>query len=89
MPYQLIDISVAEKHPHPRLANRINGRVRAVLNEERDGAIYPHELSIPVWAETTKAMSDGDIDMALMLKAATIVTKLKATLERSDAGTPA
>ena len=63
--------------------------MRAVLNEERDGTIFPHELSIPVWAEVTNTMSDGDIDMALMLKAATIVTKLKATLERSDAGTPA
>jgi hypothetical protein len=84
MPYTLIDITVTEKTPHKRLPNRVTGRVRAVLNEERDGAESTHELSIPVWAERAQTMSEEDIDMALMLKAASIIARLKANLEKSD-----
>jgi hypothetical protein len=81
MTIQLIDIAVTEKAPHPRLSNRMTGRVRVVLAEERDGQTSTHELSIPVWADTKETMNDGDIDMALMLKAAHIVSRLKANLE--------
>ena len=89
MTYNLIDITVTEKAPHPRLSNRTTGRVRAVLSEERDGAEATHELSIAVWADTRQTMSEQDIDMALMLKAASIVGRLKANLERSDNAAPA
>jgi len=81
MTIQLIDIAVTEKAPHPRLLNRTTGRVRAVLAEERDGQTSTHELSIPVWTDIKDTMNDGDIDMALMLKAARIVGRLKASLE--------
>jgi len=85
MTYNLIDISVTEKAAHPRLLNRMTGRVRAVLSEERDGTESTHELSIPVWADTQETMSEDDINMALMLKAANIIGRVKTNLERSDA----
>lgn len=85
MTYNLIDISVTEKAAHPRLANRTTGKVRAVLSEERDGTECTHQLSIPVWADTRDTMSEDDVNMALMLKAANIISRVKADLERSDA----
>ena len=42
-----------------------------------------HELAIPVWADVAADASDADIDMALMLKAATIIARLKASLGSS------
>ncbi|KFC68777.1 hypothetical protein FF80_01731 [Devosia sp. LC5] len=81
MTFQLIDIEVQSRAAHQRLAGRTTGRVRAVLSETRDGREQTHELSIPVWADLPADASDGDIDMALMLKAADIVARLKAQLE--------
>ena len=84
MPYDLIDIAVTEKHDHPRLAGRVTGKVRVVLRETIDDREALHELFIPVWAQFDEAKPEGDVDMALMLKAATIVARLKASLVRSD-----
>jgi hypothetical protein len=84
LPYELIDIAVTEKHDHPRLAGRVTGKVRVVLREVVGGQEASHELFIPVWAQFSEARSDGDVDMALMLKAATIVARLKASLGSSD-----
>lgn len=81
MTFQLIDIEVQSRAAHPRLAGRTTGRVRAVLNETRDGREQTHDLSISVWADLPADASDSDIDMALMLKAADIVTRLKSQLE--------
>ena len=80
MTLELIDIAVRDKAPHPRLANRTVGHVRAVLSETAGGLPQTHELSIPVWADTNPADTDADIDMALMLKAATIIARVKASL---------
>jgi len=49
-----------------------------------DGRQAVHELSIPVWAQFDGPRPEGDIDMALMLKAASIVARLKASLTGSD-----
>jgi hypothetical protein len=76
----LIDIAVQDKQPHPRLHGRITGHVRAVLSEQVGQHQQEHELLIPVWTDTTAGASEGDIDMALMLKAAEIVAKMKARL---------
>ena len=76
---ELIDIAVRDKQPHPRLPGRITGHVRAVLSEDIGGQIQNHELAIPVWADTPQGASDADIDMALMLKAAGIIARLKAS----------
>ena len=84
MPYDLIDISVTEKHDHPRLAGRVTGKVRVLLRETIDGREAVHELFIPVWAQFDAPKPDGDVDMALMLKAAGIVARLKANLVRGD-----
>lgn len=81
MTFQLIDIEVQSRAAHKRLTGRTTGRVRAVLSETRDGREQTHELSISVWADLPADASDGDIDMALMLKAADIVARLKAQLE--------
>jgi len=77
---QLIDIGVRDKQAHPRLAGRVTGHVRAVLVESRDGQEQTHELVIPVWAEGAEAMSEADIDMALMLRAARIIDRMRARL---------
>ncbi|HTN60224.1 MAG TPA: hypothetical protein VL147_01560 [Devosia sp.] len=84
MPYDLIDIAVAEKHAHPRLNGRVTGKVRVLLRETAPGRETTHELFIPVWAQFTELKNDGDVDTALMLKAAAIVARLKANLTRSD-----
>jgi len=83
MTLQLIDISVRDKQAHPRLAGRMTGHVRAVLSETLGGTEQTHELAIPVWADMPEGASDADIDMALMLKGADIIARLKAGL-----GTP-
>lgn len=77
---ELIDIAVRDKQPHPRLSGRTTGHVRAVLSEQLGGQTQNHELAIPVWADTAPGASEADIDMALMLKAATIIARLKARL---------
>lgn len=81
MTFQLIDIEVQSRAAHPRLTGRTTGRVRAVLSETRDGREQTHDLSISVWADLPADASDADIDMALMLKAADIVARLKSQLE--------
>ena len=80
MTLQLIDITVHDKQVHPRLAGRVTGHVRAILLEEVGAQEQRHELTIPVWADVSEGTSDADIDMALMLKAADIISRLKATL---------
>lgn len=80
MTFELIDIAVADKQPHPRLAGRITGHVRAVLSESHGTQVQNHALTIPVWANAAPDASDADIDMALMLKAASIIARLKANL---------
>ena len=80
MELQLIDIAVRDKQAHPRLAGRVTGHVRAVLQETVGSQEQTHELAIPVWADIAEGTSDTDIDMALMLKAADIIARLKANL---------
>ena len=80
MTLELIDIAVQDRQSHPRLVGRVTGHVRAVLSETLDGREQTHELSIPVWADVAEDTSAADIDMALMLKAAKIVARLKANL---------
>ena len=80
MELQLIDITVRDKQAHPRLAGRMTGQVRAVLQETIGTQEQTHQLVIPVWADVSEGTSDADIDMALMLKAADIIARLKANL---------
>lgn len=80
MNLQLIDINVRDKQAHPRLAGRVTGHVRAVLVETVGTQEQTHDLAIPVWADVAQGTSDADIDMALMLKAADIIARLKANL---------
>ena len=80
MNLQLIDITVRDKQAHPRLAGRMTGHVRAVLVETLGAQEQTHDLAIPVWADLPEGSSDADIDMALMLKAAAIIARLKANL---------
>ncbi|MNT99811.1 hypothetical protein D3C72_2427580 [compost metagenome] len=58
----------------------MTGHVRAVLQETIGTQEQTHELAIPVWADIPDGTSDADIDMALMLKAADIIARLKANL---------
>lgn len=80
MTLELIDIAVRDKRAHPRLAGRITGHVRAVLSETHGDRQQTHELAIPVWADSPADASEADIDMALMLKAASIIARLKTSL---------
>lgn len=89
VPYNLIDIAIVDRHPHRSLSNRTIGKVRAVLHEEQDERQQDHALSVTVWTDTTPEMNQDDIDMALMLKAADIVGRVKANLELSDLRQPA
>lgn len=84
MTLELIDIAVRDKQAHPRLTGRITGHVRAVLIETLDGNEHSHELSIPVWADVANDAAPGDIDMALMLKAAQIIARLKQTMTAAE-----
>lgn len=77
---ELIDIALAEMQAHPRLADRVTGKVRAVLSENIDGQDVRHDLLVPVWTDVTQAMSEQDIELALMVKAADIVGRLKQRL---------
>jgi len=80
MTLELIDIAVKDKQSHPRLAGRVTGHVRAALKEELDGREHIHELSISVWADVAEQTAPDDVDMALMLKAAQIVKRMKASV---------
>ena len=81
MPLQLIDITVRDKQAHPRLAGRVTGHVRAVVVDDLGQHEQTHELVIPVWADLAEGASESDIDMALMVKAADIVGRLKANID--------
>jgi hypothetical protein len=83
MTLELIDIAVRDKAAHPRLAGRTTGHVRAVLSETHADRQQTHELAITVWADLAADASEADIDMALMLKAAAIIARLKASLNGS------
>ena len=51
-----------------------------MLTETIDGREQRHEILIPAWIEREEGMDDSDIDLALMVKAAKIVGRLKARL---------
>ena len=80
MSLELIDIALAERHDHPRLANRVTGKVKAVLTEMIDGQEQRHELLISAWIDRDEGMDDNDVDLALMVKAAKIIGRLKSRL---------
>jgi hypothetical protein len=80
MTIELIEIAVRDRQAHPKLAGRVTGHVRAVLAENGPGREQVHDLSIPVWTDVSAGASEADIDMALMLKAAGIIARLKAHL---------
>jgi hypothetical protein len=80
MTIELIDIALAERQAHPRLPDRMTGKVRAVLNETIGRDQVRHELMLPVWLDVRDGMSSEDIDLALMVKAADIVGRLKNRL---------
>tara|TARA_R110002020_G_scaffold47707_55_gene135973 strand:- start:899 stop:1159 length:261 start_codon:yes stop_codon:yes gene_type:complete len=84
MTLELIDIAVRDKQSHPRLAGRVTGHVHAVLSETLDGREHTHELSISVWTDADQDTAPADIDMALMLKAAKIVARIKANMDLAD-----
>jgi hypothetical protein len=77
MNIELIDIALAERHAHPTLSARITGKVRAVLTETIGEQQFRHELMLPVWMDKRDGMSEEDIDLGLMVKAADIVGRLK------------
>lgn len=85
MSLELIDIALAERQDHPRLAHRVTGKVRAVLAETIDGQEHRHELVIPAWVERKDGMTDEDIDLALLVKAADIVGRLKSRMAVAEA----
>jgi hypothetical protein len=80
MNLELIDIFLAERQPHPRLPHRVNGKVRAVLTETVGAEQLRHELTVPVWVDIADGMSDEDIELGLMVKAADIVGRIKQRL---------
>lgn len=80
MSLELIDISLAERHPHPRIPDRINGKVNAVLTETIGTENLRHELVVPVWVDVHAGMNDEDIELSLMVKAAEIVGRVKQRL---------
>lgn len=77
MSLELIDIALAERQPHPALTERITGKVRAVLTETIGEEQLRHEILVPVWIDASAGMSDEDIELGLMVKAADIVGRLK------------
>lgn len=85
MTIELIDIVLTERQPHPRLEHRINGKVRATLLEKLDEREYRHDIDLPVWIDGKPDMNAEDVELALLVKAADIVSRLKARL----AGPPA
>ena len=81
MTFKLIDIAVTERHPHPRIAGRVVGAVRAVLSEVQEGYAQEHDIHVNVWTEVSEEMSEADVDLALMMKASDIITRVKAQLD--------
>ena len=80
MTFELIEIALAERQQHPRLVNRVTGKVRVVLTEMIDGQEQRHELFIQAWTDLREGMDDADVEMALMVKAAGIVGKMRNRL---------
>ncbi|WIY52995.1 hypothetical protein O9Z70_00150 [Devosia sp. YIM 151766] len=80
MSLELIDIALAERQPHPRLQDRVTGKVKAVLTETIGGQEIRHELLVPVWLDVRAGMSEADVELGLMVKAADIVGRLKQQL---------
>lgn len=80
MSLELVDIVLTERHPHPRLENRINGKVRATLVEVLDEREYRHNIDLSVWIDGKPEMSEADVELALLVKGAGIVARLKSNL---------
>jgi hypothetical protein len=83
MTLELIDIALSERHSHPRLQNRITGKVRAVLAETIGGRVIEHEIFVPVWIDAAEDTPEDDIELSLMVKAADIIGRLKSRLSSS------
>lgn len=81
MPFELIDIALVERHDHPRLDNRVTGKVRVVLTESVGGQEQTHNLIIQAWTDLREGMEDEDVEMALLVKAADIVGRMKARMD--------
>jgi hypothetical protein len=81
---ELIDIALAERQPHPRLQDRVTGKVRAILVESIGGREVRHELMVPVWTDMQTGMSESDVELALLVKAADIVGRIKQRLSLPD-----
>jgi hypothetical protein len=77
MSLDLIDITLAERQPHPTLSERMTGKVRAILTETIGGQEIRHEIMVPVWMDVREGMNDDDIELGLMVKAADIVGRLR------------
>lgn len=84
MTLELIDIALSERHSHPRLQNRITGKVRAVLAETIGGRLIEHEIFVPVWIDAVEGTPEDDIELSLMVKAADIIGRLKSRLSSSQ-----
>lgn len=62
----------------------MTGKVRAILTETLGGREIRHELTVPVWVDVQAGMSEEDVELALMVKAADIVSRLKQHLPPSQ-----
>lgn len=83
MTIELIEIALAERQAHPRLPNRITGKVRAVLAETLGDQQHQYEIIVPAFIDRDETMTEEDVDLALLVKAAEIINRIKARLAAS------
>lgn len=89
MGFKLTDIAINDKHDHPAIPGRVVARVRAVLAESQPGYAQEHVLLVRVYAERRPDRNEADLDHELMMRAASILERVRARLDdrsRSVAG---
>ncbi|MGV3490485.1 MAG: hypothetical protein ACO1OG_04105 [Devosia sp.] len=81
MPFEVKACTIDEMHRHPTFRDRTQAKVKVVLREIRAREAFDHNLTLRVWADTNDGMSPGDVKMALLTRAATI---LKRTMTNAE-----
>lgn len=88
MTLELLDIALTERQLHPHLENRVTGKVRAALGEMIGAKEIRHEIVVPVWIDTAPNTPEGDVELALLVKAADIIGRVKSRLAQAPVPQP-
>jgi len=81
MPFEVKACTIDEMHVHPTFRDRTQARVKVVLREMRAHEAFDHNLTLRVQADTNEQMTERELQLAILTRAAGI---LKRTMSVAD-----